>query len=187
MDVDSLMIVGGGSTSILVEGTTVGSTDVDKLSCRESQGKVNGQSVMMAQESEEVYIVVNKNTSIKRKVCILWSVLLKKMIQAYVDLLQRYLILQAQQLQDSLQDSGTYQERSSSQSDTGSTSGQQTPPSAASTRTFDRSDAESVSTTISQDSRGSNKENRPTRDLDQEVVLRRKTEYSRVIYVLLTL
>lgn len=94
----------------------------------------------------------------------------------------RYLIFQAQQLQDSLQDSGTYQERSGSQSDTGSTSGQQTPPSAASTRTFDRSDAESVSTTISQDSRGSNKENQPTRDLDQEVVLRRKTEYSRVIY-----
>ncbi|KAL1461413.1 hypothetical protein WDU94_013313 [Cyamophila willieti] len=47
--------------------------------------------------------------------------------------------------------------RSSSRSDTGS--GQRTPPSAASTRTFDRSDAESVATTASQDSRGSNKEN----------------------------
>jgi hypothetical protein len=50
-----------------------------------------------------------------------------------------------------------------------------------------RSDAESVSTTISQDSRGSNKENRPgresrnSRDLDEEVVLRRKPEYNRVI------
>lgn len=49
-----------------------------------------------------------------------------------------------------------------------------------------RSDAESVSTTISQDSRGSNKENRPgresrnSRDLDEEVVLRRKPEYNRV-------
>lgn len=152
MDVDSLMIVGGGSTSILVEGTTVGTSDVDKLPDGESQTKLNGQSVMMAQEPEDVYIVVNKNTDVKKK---------------------------GQLLQESLHDSGTYQERSSSQSDTGSTSGQQTPPSAASTRTFDRSDAESVSTTISQDSRGSNKENRPTGDLDQEVVLRRKTEYSR--------
>jgi len=49
-----------------------------------------------------------------------------------------------------------------------------------------RSDAESVSTTISQDSRGSNKENRQgqesrnSRDLDDEVVLRRKPEYNRV-------
>jgi hypothetical protein len=43
-----------------------------------------------------------------------------------------------------------------------------------------------VSTTISQDSRGSNKENRQgqesrnSRDLDDEVVLRRKPEYNRV-------
>jgi STE20-like kinase len=50
-----------------------------------------------------------------------------------------------------------------------------------------RSDAESVSTTISQDSRGSNKENKPglesrnSRDLDDEVVLRRKSEYNKVI------
>jgi STE20-like kinase len=50
-----------------------------------------------------------------------------------------------------------------------------------------RSDAESVSTTISQDSRGSNKENKPglesqnSRDLDDEVVLRRKPEYNKVI------
>ncbi|CAB0001995.1 unnamed protein product, partial [Nesidiocoris tenuis] len=69
--------------------------------------------------------------------------------------------------------------RSSSQSDAGSTTGNRTPPSAASTRTFDRSDAESVSTTISQDSRGSNKENRPSRIQDAEVVLRPKPDYNR--------
>lgn len=77
MEVDSLMIVGGGSTSILVEGTTVSSTDVDNLPNKESQGKVNGQSVIMAPESEEVYIVVNKNTSVKRKVCMLRYVIIK--------------------------------------------------------------------------------------------------------------
>jgi STE20-like kinase len=50
-----------------------------------------------------------------------------------------------------------------------------------------RSDAESVSTTISQDSRGSNKENKPglesrnSRDLDDEVVVRRKPEYNKVM------
>lgn len=49
-----------------------------------------------------------------------------------------------------------------------------------------RSDAESVSTTISQDSRGSNKENKPglesrnSGDLDDEIVLRRKPEYNKV-------
>ncbi|XP_024085041.1 serine/threonine-protein kinase 10 isoform X2 [Cimex lectularius] len=69
--------------------------------------------------------------------------------------------------------------RSSSQSDTASTTGNRTPPSAASTRTFDRSDAESVSTTISQDSRESNKENRPSRLHDGEVVLRPKADYDR--------
>lgn len=45
---------------------------------------------------------------------------------------------------------------------------------------LERSDAESVSTTISQDSRGSNKENRPSRMLDTEVVLRPKPEYNKV-------
>ncbi|XP_054261410.1 serine/threonine-protein kinase 10 isoform X2 [Macrosteles quadrilineatus] len=58
----------------------------------------------------------------------------------------------------------------SSHSETGSL---HTPPSLASTRTLDRSDAESVATTASQDS---NKENtRP----EQDVVLRRNTEYNR--------
>ncbi|XP_065219198.1 serine/threonine-protein kinase 10 [Planococcus citri] len=64
--------------------------------------------------------------------------------------------------------------------DTGSvrsSGGQQTPPSAASTRTFDRSDAESISTTTSQDSRGSNKEN--NRPEDEAVILRKKADYNR--------
>ena len=41
-----------------------------------------------------------------------------------------------------------------------------------------RSDAESVSTTISQDSRGSNKENRPRHQ--EEVIHRPRPEYNRV-------
>ncbi|CAH0395331.1 unnamed protein product [Bemisia tabaci] len=67
--------------------------------------------------------------------------------------------------------------QSGSHSDTGSVRSH-TPPSAASTRTLDRSDAESVSTTTSQDSRGSNKENRPDRT-EEEAPPRRKPEYSR--------
>lgn len=73
---------------------------------------------------------------------------------------------------------------SHSHSDSGSaysSGGQRTPPSAASTRTFDRSDAESVSTTISHDSRSSNKENNlPPKEYDDEVVVRKKPEYTRV-------
>ena len=49
----------------------MGSTDVDKLTVKDSQGKMNGPSVVSSQESEEVYIVVNKNTSVKKKVCML--------------------------------------------------------------------------------------------------------------------
>lgn len=41
-----------------------------------------------------------------------------------------------------------------------------------------RSDAESISTTTSQDSRGSNKEN--NRPDDDAVILRKKADYSRV-------
>ncbi|KAL0269444.1 UNVERIFIED_CONTAM: hypothetical protein PYX00_007175 [Menopon gallinae] len=52
-------------------------------------------------------------------------------------------------------------------------------------KTVDRSDAESVSTTTSQDSRESNKENRlgsesrASGDTDEDIVLRRKSEYTR--------
>lgn len=68
--------------------------------------------------------------------------------------------------------------RSSLHSDSGSIRSSGGLPSVG--RSIDRSDAESVSTTISQDSRGSNKENRlggsPTEQED-EVVLRRKPDY----------
>lgn len=47
-----------------------------------------------------------------------------------------------------------------------------------------RSDAESVATTISQDSRGSNKENKSSHDTDDEVILRRKPEYTKVFNLL---
>lgn len=51
-------------------------------------------------------------------------------------------------------------------------------------KSIDRSDAESISTTISQDSRESNKENRLNQtsqhaEVDEEVVLRRKPDYNR--------
>lgn len=67
-------------------------------------------------------------------------------------------------------------EGSRSHSDSGSTRSH-TP-----SKSIDRSDAESISTTISQDSRGSNKENnnhidtRQTSEYGEEVVLRRKPE-----------
>lgn len=70
-------------------------------------------------------------------------------------------------------------EGSRSHSDSGSTRSY-TP-----SKSVDRSDAESISTTISQDSRGSNKENhigresRQSSEIDDEVVLRRKPEYNR--------
>ncbi|KAL6264091.1 hypothetical protein P5V15_004170 [Pogonomyrmex californicus] len=52
-------------------------------------------------------------------------------------------------------------------------------------KSIDRSDAESISTTISQDSRESNKENRLNQpqhsEVDEEVVLRRKPDYNREI------
>ncbi|XP_075222408.1 sterile20-like kinase isoform X2 [Lycorma delicatula] len=129
-----------------------------------NHSKLNGQPPLLntgtdgTTDSEEVYIIVNKTTNVQRKGSSTEPV--------NVPLHEK-------------RDSPEQYTRSSSHSDTGSTSGQHTPPSAASIRTYDRSDAESVSTTISQDSRGSNKENRPSRDFEQEVVLRRKTEYNR--------
>ncbi|XP_011329707.1 serine/threonine-protein kinase 10 isoform X2 [Ooceraea biroi] len=52
-------------------------------------------------------------------------------------------------------------------------------------KSIDRSDAESISTTISQDSRESNKENRLNQtqhtEVDEEVVLRRKPDYNREV------
>ncbi|KAL1122503.1 hypothetical protein AAG570_002834 [Ranatra chinensis] len=151
---DSLMVIGNNSrgTSIIVEGSNV---DVDSgvhTTTPSSFRMNNGQPPIPSQhDTEEVYIVVNNSTNMQRK---------------------------------AFDGSGDRHRRthshghSSSQSDTGSNPGNRTPPSAASTRTFDRSDAESVSTTISQDSRGSNKENRP-RHHEGEVILRQKPEYTR--------
>lgn len=70
MEEDSLMIVGGkGSTSIIVEGTTTESSDTDKAHhAVTSLPKVNGQPVIPAQDSEEVFIIVNKTTNITNRV-----------------------------------------------------------------------------------------------------------------------
>ncbi|KAG7200500.1 hypothetical protein KM043_001064 [Ampulex compressa] len=70
-------------------------------------------------------------------------------------------------------------EGSRSQSESGSTRSH-TP-----SKSIDRSDAESISTTISQDSRESNKENHmsqiQSQEVDEEVVLRRKPDYNREV------
>jgi hypothetical protein len=53
-------------TSILVEGTTLGATDVDQLpDIKRLNGDVIGSS---RQDSEEVLIVVNNSTSVQRRV-----------------------------------------------------------------------------------------------------------------------
>jgi hypothetical protein len=55
-------------TSILVEGMTLGSTDVDQLTeIQRPNGDVVGSS---RQDSEEVLIVVNNSTSIHSRVCV---------------------------------------------------------------------------------------------------------------------
>jgi len=55
-------------TSILVEGMTLGATDVDQLAeINRLNGDVNDSS---RQDSEEVLIVVNNSTNIHRRVCI---------------------------------------------------------------------------------------------------------------------
>jgi hypothetical protein len=55
-------------TSILVEGMTLGSTDVDQLTeSKRLNGDVVGSS---QQDSEDVLIVVNNSTSIYKRVCI---------------------------------------------------------------------------------------------------------------------
>jgi hypothetical protein len=56
-------------TSILVEGMTLGATDVDQLT---EIKRLNGDVVDPSrQDSEEVLIVVNNSTSIHRRVCII--------------------------------------------------------------------------------------------------------------------
>lgn len=55
-------------TSILVEGMTLGATDVEQLT---EIKRLNGDVVDSSrQDSEEVLIVVNNSTSVHRRVCI---------------------------------------------------------------------------------------------------------------------
>jgi hypothetical protein len=55
-------------TSILVEGMTLGATDVEQLT---EIKRLNGDLVDSSrQDSEEVLIVVNNSTSVHRRVCI---------------------------------------------------------------------------------------------------------------------
>ncbi|KAK9509272.1 hypothetical protein O3M35_006621 [Rhynocoris fuscipes] len=147
---DSLMIVGNSTHGTSIIVHDTTTVDVERNHHSVTpSSKPNGQPPVPAED--EVYIVVNNSTNTHK-----------------------------QQINDSEKHRRNLSHgRSSSQSDAGSTAGNRTPPSAASTRTFDRSDAESVSTTISQDSRGSNKENRPDRIPDGEVVLRPKPDYNR--------
>jgi STE20-like kinase len=118
--------------------------------------KMNG---VKSNDPTEVYIVVNNSTNVHK---------LSKNSDGIV--LNNKHISPTRSTSHSHSDSGSAY----------SSGGQRTPPSAASTRTFDRSDAESVSTTISHDSRSSNKENNlPPRDFEDEIVLRKKPEYTR--------
>ncbi|KAL4131778.1 hypothetical protein QTP88_009040 [Uroleucon formosanum] len=129
-------------------------TDTNKL-------KMNGRATMVKpNEPTEVFIVVNNSTNVHKS---------SKHSDGIV-VNNKHHVSPTRSTSHSHSDSGSVY----------SSGGQRTPPSAASTRTFDRSDAESVSTTISHDSRSSNKENNlPPREYEDEVVLRKKPEYSR--------
>ncbi|XP_060863110.1 serine/threonine-protein kinase 10 isoform X3 [Metopolophium dirhodum] len=129
-------------------------TDTNKV-------KMNGRATMVKpSDPTEVYIVVNNSTNVHKS---------SKHSDGIV-VNNKHHVSPTRSTSRSHSDSGSVY----------SSGGQRTPPSAASTRTFDRSDAESVSTTISHDSRSSNKENNlPPREFEDEVVLRKKPEYSR--------
>ncbi|XP_046994651.1 serine/threonine-protein kinase 10 isoform X1 [Schistocerca americana] len=151
-----------GHTSILVKGTTVESTDVDKIGDSASRSaKVNGEVLKERSTSEEVLIVVNNSTNIQK-------------------------VIKEKKVPASLNDvDDSFHSVSRSHSDTSSTqSSEPVTPLSSTGKLIDRSDADSVTTTASQDSHGSNKENQPNRDstnLDdlEEVVLRRKPDYMR--------
>lgn len=71
MEEDSLMIVGnGGSTSIVVEGTPHLPLEEheEEKQHQPSSPKVNGQPSIPVNDSEEVFIIVNKSTNIQKKV-----------------------------------------------------------------------------------------------------------------------
>nr|CAD7571689.1 unnamed protein product [Timema californicum] len=141
-----------GRTSILVEGMTVESTDVDQVTDSITR-KLNGDVIRSTlPETEDVFIVVNKSTNIRG-------------------------VNKKTSSQDDKRSSPEHYDASES----GSTrsSAHLTPPSSTG-RSLDRLDAESVSTTTSHDSQSSNKENRESfrpDDIDPDVVLRHKPEY----------
>nr|CAD7396665.1 unnamed protein product [Timema cristinae] len=141
-----------GRTSILVEGMTVESTDVDQVTDSITR-KLNGDVIRSTlPETEDVFIVVNKSTNIRG-------------------------VNKKTSSQDDKRSSPEHYDASES----GSTrsSAHLTPPSSTG-RSLDRLDAESVSTTTSHDSQSSNKENRDSfrpDDIDPDVVLRHKPEY----------
>ncbi|XP_067015869.2 serine/threonine-protein kinase 10 [Anabrus simplex] len=161
-------------TSILIEGGATEVTDEKENKPSMKSKKLNGDAVRARPESEEVFIVVNNSTNVQKK---------NKRERSE----PRTSPLKEKHISSELYDGSGSASESRSQSESGSTrssGGQRTPPSSLN-KVVDRSDAESVSTTISQDSRGSNKENRPgldsqtTGDLDEEVVLRHKRDYTR--------
>lgn len=162
-----------GSTSIVVEGTSAESSDnnVDRpkknvphpTPPQSLSKKLNGQAsgIVPPHENGEVLIVVNKGTNAVKE---------KQRSEGKGTPLQ-----EKRPSPDRTPGTTT---RSSLHSDSGSIRSSGGLPSVG--RSVDRSDAESVSTTISQDSRGSNKENRlggSPAEQDEEVVLRRKPEY----------
>ena len=147
-------------SSMIVAGTTVESTDVDDLVERNPR-KMNGQlRHERTLRNRDEHTVTGKTIKETR---------------------QNFKQHQQQYPKDKRISPDSY-EGSRSHSDSGSTRSH-TP-----NKSIDRSDAESISTTASQDSRGSNKENNnhPSRDAsrqitetEDEVVLRRKPEYNR--------
>nr|CAD7431797.1 unnamed protein product [Timema monikensis] len=141
-----------GRTSILVEGMTVESTDVDQVTDSITR-KLNGDVIRSTlPETEDVFIVVNKSTNIRG--------VNKKTSSQY----------------DKRSSPEHYD---ASESGSTRSSAHLTPPSSTG-RSLDRLDAESVSTTTSHDSQSSNKENRDSfrpDDIDPDVVLRHKPEY----------
>ena len=168
-----------GSTSIVVEGTTIDCSDVDTLDKFRSNlpqplppqplKKLNGQAsgIVSPHENGEVLVVVNKSTNAIRK---------DKESHGQ----QGKASLSSDKRPSPDRTPGTTK-GSSLHSDNGSIRSSGGLPSVG--RSVDRSDAESVSTTISQDSRGSSKDNRlggSPADLEEEVVLRRKPDYNRV-------
>lgn len=166
-----------GSTSIVVDGTTVDSSDADTLDKFRSNlpqplppqplKKLNGQASGIPHENGEVLVVVNKSTNAVRK---------DKENQGQ----QGKAAVKSDKRPSPDRTPGTTK-GSSLHSDNGSIRSSGGLPSVG--RSVDRSDAESVTTTISQDSRGSSKDNRlggSPAELEEEVVLRRKPDYSRV-------